>query len=217
MRAVWWREQRELLVPALAVCVAMAFLGAEVVRYGIREEFLTILGLIGGGFGLFQGLLDRARRSDGFLLHRPLSALRIHLARSLAGFTTLYVGVAAAVAGGAWWHWRETVRVREQGDAYRGILANSIASPFWPNRGLEFGAEGVPFALACLVSGYVVVRYSTSRRRIPVAIFVAFALAIAGWSLAARCPDLGSAATTAIAFSGVVFTLLILDLAGARR
>lgn len=217
MRAVWWREMRELLVPTLAVSVAMAFLGADFARVGIREDFLAHLGLIGGGFGLFQGLLDRARRGDGFLLHRPISSLRVHLARSLAGLATLCVGVAAAVAGGAWWHWRETARAREQGDLHRGFFAGSMPPDYWFSRRIEFGIGGVALALACLVGGYVVVRYATSRRRIPVAIFTVFALAIAGWSLAARCPDLGAAATTAAAFSGVVFTLLILDLAGARR
>jgi hypothetical protein len=215
MRAVWWREQRELLVPALAVLVAMAFLGAEFARDGIREEGLAILGLIGGGFGLFQGLLDRARRTDGFLLHRPIFAMRIHVARSFAGVTTLAFGVAAAVAGGAWWHWREHIRAREQG--YDRVIYTGSMPLDWFSRRLGFGLGAVALALACLVGGYVVVRYSTSRRRIPVAIFAAFALGIAGWSLVARCSDLGAAAGTAIAFAGVVFTLLMLDLAGDRR
>ncbi len=217
MRAVWWREQRELLVPALAVCVAMAFLGAEFARDGIREEGLAILGLIGGGFGLFQGLLDRARKADGFLLHRPLSALRIHVARSFAGFTALAFGVAAAVGGGAWWTWREAVRAREAGDGHRGFVWSAGYSDPWRGPHLDFDAGSLALAVGILVAGYVVARFATSRRRIPVAIFAAAALGIAGWSLVARFPDVGGAAVAAVAFASVVFASLLLDLAGERR
>jgi len=223
MRAVWWREQRELLVPALAVCVAMALLGAEFARDGIREDGLAILGLIGGGFGLFQGLLDRARKADGFLLHRPLSVLRVHVARSFAGFAALAFGVASAVGGGAWWTWREAVRAQEAGGGDRGSVWSRGTSDPWrysdPWRGprLEFDAGGLALAVGILVAGYVVARFATSRRRIPVAVFAVAALGIAGWSLVARFPDVGAAAVAAVAFACVVFAWLLLDLAGERR
>lgn len=223
MRAVWWRELRELLVPALALLVAMAVIGDELPRHGLRHESLTGLGVVGAGFGLFQGLLDRARRNDGFLLHRPLSALAIHGARSLAGVTVAVAGAAAAAAAAYLAIWREARHLARARELFRS------QPQFWPRIPMDWGASyshygavvvdawGAVFALGLVLAGWAVARFAASRPRIPVAVVVAGALTIGGWSLIARCPSVSLAAAVALSLAVVVASLSLLDLAGDRR
>ena len=221
MRAVWWRELRELFLPALALCVALGVIGAKLPQRGLWEGARTTIMTIGAGLGLFQGILDRHRRDDGFLLHRPISALRIHGVRSLAGVTVVVTGtlVAAMCAlAQVWINERNNERMR-------GVLDRvgrpwSEDSPFtWGARygNIVIDAWGASFGIALLFGGWALLRFAASRRRVPVAVFAAVAPAWGGWSLIARCPTVPYAAVMAMTLVVVVASLTLLDLSGDRR
>jgi hypothetical protein len=223
MRAVWWRETRELLVAATAVWAALVLIGALLPSTGLPYFLMVEVAALGGVIGLSQGLLDRRRRIDGFLLHRPIGGLALHVARSLSGITILLVGAFIAALSGL-----IDVRLAEaRAERTRDILARVGRPWFEPQR--DWGASrtylgsvvldvwGALFALVLLLGGWAVVRYATSRRRLPVAMFAIGALPIAGWSLVARCSTIPFAVVAASAFVLVVTSLSVLDLAGDRR
>ena len=99
MRAVWWREVRELLLPGLGAVLALAALGGDWAIRWQRADSVSLFGVVGAGLGLFHGLLDRRRRDDGFLLHRPIPALGLHGMRALAGLAWLLLGAGGFAAG----------------------------------------------------------------------------------------------------------------------
>lgn len=89
------KETRDLAPVAL---VGAAAAGAAGWAIGAEQIFpLPGLALLcaasGAAVGVAQGLLDRRRRDDPFLLHRPVSAVRIHAERGAAG-----LALAAALA-----------------------------------------------------------------------------------------------------------------------
>ncbi len=222
MRAIWWRELRELLIVGLAAIVAMAVVGSQLPEEGLREESMMALAMIGGGVGLFQGLLDRRRRDDGFLLHRPIGTLRIHVARSLAGATICAVGVVAAAASSlvdVWLAERQAERMRAArvGYAWFGPPRDWGASNAGYFGGVILDARGVWLGLSLLLGGWALVRFAASRRRVATAMLVAAALSFGGWSLIARCPSVSFAGAAAMVLVVVLSSLSVLDLAGDRR
>lgn len=217
MRAIWWRELRELIVPLTAVVVAMWLIAVDIVRDMLEVEHLGMLAAVGGGFGFFQGVLDRARRRDVFLLHRPVSTIRIHAARTLAGLTALAVGALSAIAGGAWWIWNERLESARRGERPGGLFALDAWHHRWNLGRIDFDVAGVALAVMLLVGGYVITRFSASRRSILAGMFLAATFAVAGWSLVARFSTIGAMAVAAAAVTLVVGTLHALDLVGDRR
>lgn len=223
MRAVWWRELRELFVPALAVWVALGIIGMEFPARGLRHEAMTIIACIGGGLGVFQGLLDRRRRDDGFLLHRPIGALGIHGARSLAGASLLGVGALVAAIAGLVEAWRVASLAERMRETYaRAGKSWGFRPSDWgvveaPYGSVVLDASGALLGVALLFGGWAIVRYAVARRRIHNGILVAGALAVGGWSLVARCPTVPLAAVVAIALVAVIVSLSVPDLAGDRR
>ena len=221
MRVIWWRELRELFLPALALCVVLGVIGAQLPQRGLWDGARATIMVTGAGLGLFQGLLDRARRDDGFLLHRPIGAARIHGARSLAGGTVLLFGPIVAAVCALVQVWLDERR----NERMRGIFARlgrpwSEDSPFtWGAyyRNIVVDASGAMLGIALLIVGWAIMRFAASRRRIPAAVFVAVAFAWGGWSLIARCTTVPMAAFTALALAVAVATLSHLDLMGGRR
>lgn len=213
MRAVWWREVRELLLPGLGAGAALWALGGDWAVRTQRADSVALFGVVGGGFGLFQGLLDRRRRDDGFLLHRPASALRIHAARGLAGLTWLLVG-ALAFAGGL-------VYERQRWASSPSAYMTYDDYPYSPSFGA--GPMDAPPAGLFVLFGLVTVaawgaaRFGVARRR-PVLAVLTTGIAVLGtWSFVARTPDVPSAvAVTGLAAMAWI-TWGLLDLAGARR
>lgn len=215
MRAVWWRELRELLLPGLGAGVALWALGGDWAVRTQDADRVALFGVVGGGFGLFQGLLDRRRRDDGFLLHRPASALRIHAARGLAGLTWLLVG-ALAFAGGLayerqrwdsfpWTAYRDVLRVAE------GRFDSDHGPAVTPRAELL-----VLFGLVT-AAAWAAARFGVTRRR-PVLAVLTTGIAVLGtWSFVARTPDVPSAVVVTGLAAVAWFTWGLLDLAGARR
>lgn len=215
MRAVWWRELRELLLPGLGAGAALWALGGDWAVRTQHPDRVALFGVVGGGLGLFQGLLDRRRRDDGFLLHRPASALRIHAARGLAGLTWLLVG-ALAFAGGLWYErqrWASSGVTRHQD--ILSVVEGRFDSGQWPSstpRAELFVLFGLVTAAA-----WAAARFGVTRRR-PVLAVLTTGIAVLGtWSFVARTPDVPSAVVVT-GFAAVAwFTWGLLDLAGARR
>ena len=91
MRAVYWKELRELAILGLFLLTGAALLAVS--SRGRLEDFFRAALIAGLLAGVLQGVLDRGSRDDLFLLHRPLSALRLHFARTLAGTTVCLVAI----------------------------------------------------------------------------------------------------------------------------
>jgi hypothetical protein len=95
MRELMLKEARDVAPAALGVTLLGAGVAALV---GLDSHFaLPPLALLCAGLGvavgIAQGLLDRRRRDDPFLLHRPISPVRLHWLRGVVG--TAYATVAA--------------------------------------------------------------------------------------------------------------------------
>lgn len=213
MRAVWWREVRELLLPGLGAGAALWALGGDWAVRTQRADSVALFGVVGGGLGLVQGLLDRRRRDDGFLLHRPMSAIRVHAARGLAGFTWLLVG-AMAFAGGLLYERRRWASSSTSYMAYDGHLyAPSFGAPPVDAPRAELL---VLFGLVT-VAAWAAARFGVARRR-PVLAVLTTGIAVLGtWSFVARTPDVPSAVVVTGLAAGCWVTWGLLDLAGARR
>lgn len=220
MRAIWWRELRELGVVAVIAAVFGAVIGVDIASDLFEDEHLIRLGLLGAGVGLLQGLLDRVRRADGFLLHRPVPTMRIHLARTLAAGTVLAGAIGAMVAAGAWWTWREHVAADRIGRTAYGLFgeAGPLASGYPLRFGaLDFDETGVLLGLGFLLGGYALARFAASRRSVRAALVTAGACGIAAWSLVARFETGRGMAIASGACAVLFLTWLHLDLAGDRR
>jgi hypothetical protein len=98
MRAVWWKELRELLAPVIVLGVLGGIYAADA-HWGLSSGDLLDLALVGGiALGVAHGVLDRVHRDDQFLLHRPVSLMRLHGGRALAGATACAAVVVVVVA-----------------------------------------------------------------------------------------------------------------------
>lgn len=218
MRAIWWRELRELGVVILLATVFAGGIGVDIASDLYESDHLFQLGATGAAIGLVQGLLDRVRRADGFLLHRPMSALRIHAARTLAGLTGLLTALVGLVAAGAWWTWREAVNAERLRMPRRGLFGESDPlRDLWRYDRLDVDARAVVLGVGFLVLGYAVARFAASRRRIPVALFAAGACGVASWSLIARHETVLGMAIATLACVVVFIALQWVDLVGDRR
>lgn len=210
MRAIWWREVRELSLVGLGMIVALVALGYEWALYDQRANEVVLFGVVGAGLGFFHGLLDRRRRSDGFFVHRPMSAGALHGARTLAGLTLLGLGMAAFLGGSALERARKT----------------SSGLPNWfefmpPDLGdrvygspVDAGRVGVFFAL--LVAGWSSARYGASRRGWRIALPVLAIVTLESWSFVARTTSPPAAVAVAVAIAVGFAVLTHLDLVGAR-
>ncbi len=81
MRAVFWKEFRELGFVALLLAIAFSIGHAE----ARPARWLPVAFAGGLLVGAAHALLDRVQRRDSFYRHRPLSSLRFHVARSAVG------------------------------------------------------------------------------------------------------------------------------------
>lgn len=108
MTAVFWKELRELRYAAVvAALLATTFGLALGSKLGREISLLFVaLGLLGIVVGAWQAVLDRLAARDQFLMHRPVSAARLHVARTFAGAAVLVAAVAATFAVGAYMAYR---------------------------------------------------------------------------------------------------------------
>ena len=109
MRPTYLRELSELALFGVPLLVGASIAAWEFTGiWGHMEEMLATALIAGGALGIVQGVLDRIRREDHFFLHRPRSAVKLHLARSLAGLTVAVVAWAAFAGLFEWF-----TRIRE--------------------------------------------------------------------------------------------------------
>ena len=99
MSRLLWKEMSDLAPTALVVTVAGAAVEYSVADHSVHPlpSLALLCAGLGCAMGIAQGFLDRRRRDDAFLLHRPMSAARLHAVRGIAGAAC--AAVAAAVAG----------------------------------------------------------------------------------------------------------------------
>ncbi len=84
--AIFWKEWRELRIAALALALVGVLVGFCLkLDNDAAMGMVVAVGLLGGPLGAWQGFLDRRAAQDEFLLHRPMSAARLHTARAAAG------------------------------------------------------------------------------------------------------------------------------------
>lgn len=99
-REIVRKEARDLAPAALGVTALGA--GTEALSVAELRFALPALALLcaalGVAVGIAQGLVDRRRRDDPFLLHRPASPVRIHAARGAVGAAYAALAGIAAVA-----------------------------------------------------------------------------------------------------------------------
>ncbi|MCE9634935.1 MAG: hypothetical protein K8T90_04450 [Planctomycetes bacterium] len=98
MRHLLMKEAADLAPVGLVAAAAGALIAGGVAR---NDSFptpgLTLLCVgLGAAVGVTQGILDRSRRDDPFLLHRPEPAEAIHAMRGAAG--ALWTAAVAALA-----------------------------------------------------------------------------------------------------------------------
>jgi hypothetical protein len=98
MREILLKEARDLARAGIGTAIAGA--GVEWIVAGVTSFALPSLALVCAGLGVVlgieQGRLDRQRRDDPFLLHRPISPARLHALRGVVG--SVYAAVAAIAA-----------------------------------------------------------------------------------------------------------------------
>ena len=96
MRTVCWKELRELAVVSLPLLVGVGIAAVEFAGlYPRTWDARSAAAIAGIAVGVAHGLLDRLRRDDLFLRHRPVSSLRLEASRTLAGLITCVLPVVA--------------------------------------------------------------------------------------------------------------------------
>ncbi|MHC4816885.1 MAG: hypothetical protein ACYTF8_02320 [Planctomycetota bacterium] len=98
MRAVYWKELRELLAPVIVLAALGSIYVADKHWHLPKSDLLGLVTVVGIALGLAQGVLDRLHRDDHFLLHRPVSLTRLHGARTLAGFSACLLALLVVLA-----------------------------------------------------------------------------------------------------------------------
>jgi hypothetical protein len=186
---------------------------------GLRPaDRVALFGVVGAGLGLVHGLLDRRRRDDGFLLHRPVPALGLHGMRALAGLAWLLLGAVGFAAGLAY----ERSRWSDGGydavpmDVYSDIMLVRVApTGATPPGELPIGVLAL-FA-AVTAAGWAAAKFGVARRRPAVAVLVTGIAVLGTWSFVARAPDVPTAAAIAAAAFVAWGVWGLWDLAGERR
>lgn len=103
MRAVYWKELRELALVGIPLAIGAAFTGWEYSSTpGNVDQLLSLVILGGLALGITHGLLDRKRRDDLFLRHRPLPRWRLEAVRTAAGATVVVILTTVLVGFLAW-------------------------------------------------------------------------------------------------------------------
>lgn len=149
------------------VAVAVAVAGV-IGGFALSEErwaafgVIFLLGCGGLALGWVQGYLDRVATADAFLLHRPVSVERIHVARTLGGAVTVLLAVCWTVVVMFLWpsrHGYDLLQLRfdpvldplSRGDFTGGVAAFALlfAGAVWA--AARFGASARdPRAAVCL-------------------------------------------------------------------
>src|SRR5687767_13066628 len=155
MRAIFWKEWRELRVAAFAVALLAAIVGSVLKQNrDAAMHMIVLFAFLGLPLGAYQGFLDRRATQDAFLLHRPLSFTRLHAARTLAGAASLAFVAAVGLAVMFLVPWRRGVAGLE-------ILVDPVTYPHWS----DVTPGRVAFAVAACAATWAAARLGASARR----------------------------------------------------
>ncbi len=189
MRAVFWKELVELWL-GLMVGLALATVFGLMMGHNTHREMvmplIVMLGIEGCLLGARLAVLDRRAASDEFLLHRPVSAARIHIARGAAGLAVLALVVGATFAVMSYAAYRQGFDLQDN------PLPNWDLEPWWKDVTPGRVAFGTLFAAVA----WAITRLGGSAARPLTAMFLAPALPYALVLLIGRTS--GVAAPTAI-------------------
>jgi hypothetical protein len=210
MKPVFVRELKELS-PALVPVLALAVIAGASFAGPLSAEFDDILGVSCVGavlLGCFQGGLDRWRRGDLFALHRPIAAVRMEAARTLAGLAASFVWIVALVIS----H-RVSTLVK---------IEDMRAMGRYPGAAQWFGAEplGVPevaLLAAFALAAWAVTRFAVGAVRVRWALPALIVLPFICWSFLSRTETFAAATGSALAMAVLFSFGGGLCLAGDRR
>ncbi|MHC4934477.1 MAG: hypothetical protein ACYTGV_20065, partial [Planctomycetota bacterium] len=190
MKAVYWKELRELAAVWLILLVWAVIFSFDYVGWrAVLDEILSVATVGGIVTGAAQGLLDRYRRRDLFLAHRPLSPLRLQLARTLAGVTAWLVPAAVF------------------------LLLFRVAAPSPVES--RFGRIIEPYQ--AMAACWAVFRLIVGARRLPAVLVLVFVLPLAAFSFWMRASTMTAAFGVSAGIALVCATTTALGLVGARR
>jgi len=202
MKAVYWKELRELaavwiILLVWAVIFALDYAG----WHKDLEEILSLATIAGIVTGAVHGLLDRYRRNDLFLAHRPLSALRLQFARTLAGVTAWLVPALVFLL---------LFRVAAPSPHYVRRLGRFVEPD------LLSGSESL-FLLGATAACWALLRLIVGTRRLPAVLGLVFILPVAMLVFSMRTSTLTAAFAVSLVIALVCTTTTVLGLAVGRR
>jgi len=209
MRAVFWKELRELSPGALATLALSVVFGVmlgQMTHHEVVVILTTALGFQACVLGAWQAFLDRLAASDEFLMHRPVSAVRIHVARGLAGLAVLAVAIAATFGVMCY------VAYRAGFDEHGTPNPEWALRPWWNDLTRGRAEFAVLFAAAC----WALVRLGGSASRPIVALFLAPTLPFLFLLMIGRAPGIWAPVVVATAV-GVGAVVLGVANAACRR
>jgi hypothetical protein len=166
MSAVFWKELRELWIgtlAALAVAVLVGLILGHNAHHDVVFIVITGLGFQACVFAAWQVGRDRLAAEDEFLMHRPVSAVRIHVARGLAGLVSVAATFATAFGVACYAAYR--AGFDEHGDP----IPKWGHRPWWNDVTPSRAEFAMLFAVAC----WALVRLGGSASRPVVALFLA--------------------------------------------
>jgi len=178
--AVFWKELRELASAGLLALIGAAAFGfalGAARHQTVALALMIMLSLIGFAVGVWQARLDRAASEDQFLRHRPMSSLRIHVARSVAGVAVAAAAAAVLFATMAYVAWRFSF------DEFGRPLFD-FDRPWWA----DFTVPRAAFAFVCATATWAVARIGASPRSSVARPLLALALPTLFGRLVARTP-----------------------------
>ncbi|MFI5402370.1 MAG: hypothetical protein ACHQ1G_05485 [Planctomycetota bacterium] len=210
MRPVYVRELKELS-PALAlalICVVLAGVNSTGPLSVQLDEILAVAAAGAIVLGLVQGVFDRWRRADLFALHRPVSAARMEVARTLAGATAVLLAIVALGVAHRLATLSELARVARM----RG-MGISTAGRMYDH----LGVAEIAFLAGVLLAAWAVVRFAVGAARARWAVPALIVLPFAAWALLSHAATL-AAATVLASLLAALFSLGSgLSIAGDRR
>ena len=201
MRAVYWKELRELAAVWIILLVWAVIFALDYAGWHSVFDKILSLAMVGGiATGAVQGLLDRYRRNDLFLAHRPLSSLRLQLARTLAGVTAWLVPALVFLL----------------------VFRLDAPPPFASRQGriIEpylLGWSESLFLLGVMMVCWALFRLIVGTRRLPAVLVLVFLLPVVTFAVVLRTSTLPAAFGVSLAIALVCTTATVLGLANARR
>ncbi len=211
MRAVIGKEFRELLVVALPMWIVAGIVAAaEIAGSWDHTEDMVGTAIIGGlALGLAQGLLDQLRRDDAFFKHRPLSAERLQVARTVAGLLVLAIALLAFFASLWITTWIDTMQL-----ARLRVRIGADVLPY--HDPIHYGLATHALVVSLAIASWALARYVTGLRPYALVVPACLVVPVAAWAVVSRAPTI-PAALLLTSVLGVLFLGLVQARESRRR